>query len=141
MTQERAVERLHDAFRAWVVGGTGRGAVRPEPEVAVQGGRHHRPSLAWYPTADPGTGVPDLVVEVPHRSTHHFEVLHKQHEYAVAGVRELWVVDVANGPQALVFRATGSAWMSAAEDLDADGVLTSPLLPGLRIALADLRSR
>jgi Uma2 family endonuclease len=68
-------------------------------------------------------------------------MLRKRGDYARVGVRELWLID-PDEPSALVLRLpdppSDSAEFVQVEDLDADGELASPLLPGLTIPLRDL---
>lgn len=74
-------------------------------------------------------------------STRAFDLVRKRTDYARVGVGELWLVDPGL-PSALVLRPpaapTTPAEYGLVEELAADGALTSPLLPGLTIPLADL---
>jgi Uma2 family endonuclease len=83
-------------------------------------------------------GAPDLVVEILSRSTRGLDEGVKLQAYGRAGVREYWVVDpFQQGLQRWV--RTDNAlrpqpFLSAA----AGDVLTSPLLPGFELSLAEI---
>jgi len=117
--------------------------------------RHNRgylPDVAWYRQercAPPGQpphleGPPDLAVEVLSPSNRLLDMIVKRADYAKIGVKELWLVD-PDGPWAMVLRLPDPVGTPAefviAEEVGADGKLTSPLLPGLGIAMADLVAR
>jgi Uma2 family endonuclease len=133
----------------WIRAGTGRGRVTMEPPVQIRNNRGYQPDVAWFREERkrrmPGnpylTGPPDLVIEVLSDSTRSFDLMRKRTDYARVGVGELWLVD-PDGPTAMVFRlpATPSTPVEyvLAEELAVPEALTSPLLPGLTIPLADL---
>ena len=78
-------------------------------------------------------GAPDLAVEVLSPSALASEVRTKVREYLVAGARLVWIVD-PESRTASVHRPDGTGM-----DLGEDGTLDGEdLLPGLRIALAEL---
>ncbi|HWN42400.1 MAG TPA: Uma2 family endonuclease [Thermoanaerobaculia bacterium] len=83
-------------------------------------------------------GAPDLVVEVLSDSTRRMDEGIKLARYERCGVREYWVVDPARN-EARVFRRLGERLRKVADLSAAAGdALTSPLLPGLEIPLAEI---
>jgi Uma2 family endonuclease len=83
-------------------------------------------------------GAPDLAVEVISESNRRHDEVIKRHLYARFGVAELWLVDPAL-ETVKVYRLEGSAYRHAAElSAEADDRLTSPLFPGLEIAVAEI---
>lgn len=87
-------------------------------------------------------GPPDLVAEVRSPSTWRYDVGTKRATYERAGVAELWLVDT-EADSVLVFRRSLASvpQFDVALELAAGDVLTTPLLPGLAIDLADLFDR
>ena len=87
------------------------------------------------------TGAPDLAVEVLSPSTRNVDLLRKRVDYARVGVRELWLID-PDESIAFVLRLPADPPQPAefvqVEELDADGVLSSPLLPGLETPVREL---
>jgi Uma2 family endonuclease len=83
-------------------------------------------------------GAPDLVVEILSPSTRRRDEGLKRSIYERFGVREYWLVDPERRV-VQVFRHNGSRFdsgpeLSAAED----GVLATPLLPGLEIRVSEI---
>jgi Uma2 family endonuclease len=146
---QKAVLRLAVAIETWIRAGSGRGAVTMEPPVQIRHNRGYLPDVAWFPEerARPSTGnlylsgAPDLAIEVLSPSTRTFDMLRKRSDYARVGVRELWLID-PDAPSALILRLPAEpadpAEFVQVEDMDADGVLTSPLLPGLQVPIREL---
>jgi Uma2 family endonuclease len=96
------------------------------------------PDVAWWAAGrEPEIAmgaietVPDLVVEVLSPSTRANDLGPKRRAYLEGGVQELWLVDPAARSVAVVRRSEEGR-------LDESADLTSPLLPGLAIAVADL---
>jgi Uma2 family endonuclease len=133
----------------WIRAGTGRGTVTLEPPVQIRTKRAYLPDVAWFreersrPSAGNPyvTGAPDLAVEVLSPSTRNVDLLRKRVDYARAGVRELWLID-PDESIVFVLRLPADPPQPAefvqVEELDADGVLSSPLLPGLEIPVREL---
>src|SRR4051795_302076 len=96
------------------------------------------PDVAWWaagrePPIGPGAidTVPDLVIEVLSPSTRAKDLGPKRRAYLQGGVRELWLVDPA-ARSVTVVRQSGDSRLGEGSEL------TSPLLPGLAIAVGDL---
>lgn len=83
-------------------------------------------------------GAPDLVVEVFSPSTRRTDAITKRNLYQKYGVREYWLVD----PELeiiQVYRLTEGAYRREAElSAEREDHLTSPLFPGLEIALTEV---
>lgn len=83
-------------------------------------------------------GAPDLVIEILSESTRHLDEVLKRQAYEQFGAREYWIFDP--------HRKTTRVWERTAEGLRrkallsaaAGDILTSPLLPGLEIPLAEI---
>ena len=80
-------------------------------------------------------GVPDIVVEVL-SSDRNRDLIRKRQLYAEAGVPEYWIFDPENDT-ALLLELRNGDYVSRGL-LTADDTLTTPLLPGLAIPLAEL---
>jgi Uma2 family endonuclease len=83
-------------------------------------------------------GTPDLVIEILSESTRRVDLGAKLDLYDRSGVKEYWAVDRL--PRAiLVYRRHRNAFALAADlRAEAGGILTTPLLPGLEVPLAEL---
>jgi Uma2 family endonuclease len=83
-------------------------------------------------------GAPDLVVEVGSPGTRRRDELIKHQLYERFGVSEYWVVD-PDIDVIKVYRLTDGRYTRVSElTLRADDVLTTPLLPGLELRLAEI---
>jgi Uma2 family endonuclease len=82
------------------------------------------------------SGPPDLAVEVISESTKRLDREVKLKQYALYGVREYWMVDPDTN-SVEVFRLKEEAY-ELAERLGFGDTLTSPLFPGLKLAVASL---
>ena len=80
-------------------------------------------------------GAPDIAVEIL-SSDRNRDLVRKRQLYAAAGVREYWIVDPAADSVTLLEPDDGGYVERAA--LTAADTLTTPLLPGLAIPLADV---
>lgn len=80
----------------------------------------------------------DLVVEVRSPSAWHRDVGRKKDHYERDGVRELWLVDPSARTVLVHRRSEGSSTFEAVVEIGGDATLTSPLLPGFEVAVADL---
>ncbi len=142
---QRIVAALIRLIGNWAAAAPGRGEVTFNPRVKITHNRGYLPDVAWYaeeritPEGSQPDGPPDIAVEVLSPSTRAFDVVRKRADHARIGVGELWLID-PDGPTALVLRREGAEFVVAA-DLDADGELTSPQLPGLGVRLGPLLER
>lgn len=105
------------------------GKVR-EPDLMFMS-REHQDRIGRY------WGVPDLAVEILSEGTEHKDREIKRREYALAGVGEYWIID----PEAMTvetLRRDGGDDYSRSLLLDRDSILTTPLLPGFTLKLAEL---
>ena len=82
-------------------------------------------------------GAPDLVVEVLSPKTARRDRTVKLHKYAAMGVPELWLAD-ADRARFEIYRLREDGTYVEAEVVGRDGVLRTPLLPGLEIAVSKL---
>ena len=83
-------------------------------------------------------GAPDLVVEIGSKWTRRRDETIKQKLYERFAVPEYWIVDPASD-RVKVFRLTNDQYALAQMlSLEARDVLTTPLLPGLEMPLAEV---
>ena len=83
-------------------------------------------------------GAPDLVIEILSPSTRHLDETLKRQRYE-QGVQEYWIFDPRR-KSVRIFRRGHGAGFGAPSELTATAgqVVTTPLLPGLEIALREL---
>lgn len=84
-------------------------------------------------------GAPDLVVEVLSPKTRQLDLVNKKRVYARLGVKELWIID-PDEKEVTVYRFDQDLTDPVAR-LDGEGVVNSPLMPGLTITLSDIFRR
>jgi Uma2 family endonuclease len=104
------------------------------------------PDVWWVPEADRPArdakrivGPPALAVEVRSPSTWRYDLGSKKSAYERLGSKELWLVDT-EADSVLVYRRSGpnAGRFDVALELEAGEVLTTPLIPGFSLVLADL---
>jgi Uma2 family endonuclease len=78
-------------------------------------------------------GAPDVIIEVLSPSTASFDQIEKRDAYEVAGVRELWLVDVGNA-LLTIYRHTGAKF-APADIVHAKGTIALDALSGLKMKL------
>lgn len=83
-------------------------------------------------------GAPDLVVEVGSASTRRRDLRDKLHLYERRGVQEYWFVDPELETVAVYRHEDGRFVRTHELSLDNGDTLSSPLLPGLDIPLAEI---
>lgn len=81
-------------------------------------------------------GAPDLVVEILSPATASRDQVGKRKLYGKYGVREYWIVDPA--AQSIEVLIPGTAGLDTWRVFPTGSALTSPLLPGLSVALTDV---
>ena len=102
----------------------------PEPDlVVVLSGRTDIGGVSYV------EGVPDIVVEILSTDRSH-DLVFKRRIYAEAGVREYWIFDPSNDT-VLPLELQDGEYVER-PGLTAADTLTTPLLPGLAIPLADI---
>lgn len=83
-------------------------------------------------------GAPDLAIEILSERTRRRDEHLKRRRYEELGVQEYWLVDRFR-KIIRIYRRNGGRFELAAElSAQADDVLTTPLLPGLRLPLAEV---
>jgi Uma2 family endonuclease len=81
-------------------------------------------------------GAPELVIEILSPSTADLDKTRKRKIYARVGVRELWLIDPTEREIQIYEPAKGAG--KPARTVARDGVLETPLFPGLKISLVDV---
>ena len=128
----------------WEKGGVDRGFTCLPLDIKLDEFNVYAPDVLWYAEghapelmAPRPYAPPDLVVEIRSPSTWRHDIGRKKSGYEAAGVRELWLVDFTC---VLVFRRSDPKRpdFDVALELTPEETLTSPLLPGFALPLADL---
>ena len=102
----------------------------PEPDIVIiREGRRGVLEGRWV------EGAPDIAVEILSTDRNR-DLVRKRRIYAEAGVLEYWPIDSRNDTVTLLELREGEYVERAV--LGADDTLTTPLLPGLSIPLADI---
>jgi len=137
---------IYAALRTWARAAQGRGAPGMPILVQLDGRNMFIPDVVWYRDSRvPGRddpvpyAAPDLAVEVRSPSTWRYDIGAKKQHYEEHGVAELWLVDTAAGV-ILAFRRSSpeAAHFDVSIELAAGETLTSPLLPGFAVAVAEI---
>ncbi len=103
-------------------------AVEPDL-VVILAGRDDIGGVRWV------EGVPDIVVEILSTDRNH-DLVFKRRIYSESGVREYWIFDPHNDTVLPLELRDGE--YTERPTLTAADTLTTPLLPGLSIPLADI---
>lgn len=82
-------------------------------------------------------GAPDLAIEIHSGSSRHIDKGPKRRAYARWGVLEYWMLDPER-KEAEVWERSAKRLLRRRAHLSATDVLTTPLLPGLEIPLAEI---
>ena len=139
-----AVKEIVLALGMWEKAGTDRGLMSLPLDIKLDEFNVYGPDVLWYAQghapelmAPRPYPPPDLVVEVRSPSTWRHDIGPKKSGYGAAGVRELWFVDFTS---VLVFRRSAPKRpdFDVTLELTPQETLTSPLLPGFELPLADL---
>jgi Uma2 family endonuclease len=132
--------RLVVALQSWASSSAAQVTIAQSPlDVRFAPGRILQPDAMLFSEvlpddiAMPIERIPALCIEVLSENRIHDRVT-KRYVYAEAGVREYWLLDPAGRAE----RRTGSG-LAQVELLT--GLLTSPLLPGFSLDLAELFAR
>jgi Uma2 family endonuclease len=142
----RSQVRISFALEAWIRGAAARGAIGLPLDVALDERNVYAPDLLWYRdgrvprlTDLSPYPIPDLAVEIRSPSTWRYDIGVKKAIYERHGVAELWLVDNA-ADVVLVFRRStvDASDFNVSEELAAGATLTSPLLPGFVLPVAEI---
>lgn len=82
-------------------------------------------------------GAPDLVIEILSKNTSQKDLKDKYEVYEQSGVREYWVIHPSEGT-ALIYKLGGEGKYIAGRLLTIGDHLTTVILPGLSISLAEV---
>ena len=146
MLHGEVVGDLQYALERWCRAEPRRGAVRVPADVEIDARNVYAPDLLWYADGhvpdrfdQPPYPLPDLAVEVRSPSTWRYDIGAKKAGYERSGLPELWLVDT-RAEAVLIFRRSrpGAPTFDVALELDREQQVTSPLLPGFALALADV---
>ncbi len=81
-------------------------------------------------------GAPDLVMEILSPSTAYYDLKKKKYLYEASGVKEYWIVDPE--AQEIEVYALAEGQFDLFERVAGQGTITSKLLPGFSVDLADV---
>jgi len=137
--------KLYARLFAWCEAEPGRGFVGLSTDLPLGPRDVYAPDLWWIGEQRrpvPGqlrlVGLPDLVVEVRSPSTWRYDKGRKRQRYEAGGVPELWLVDtVARSVLAYRRSAPGQPAFDEPVAIPEAGTLTSPLLPGFSLGVAE----
>lgn len=129
------------ALRAWARD-EGRGHATLPLDVVLDGANVLAPDVLWFAesiTLDAARAPrpPDLAVEVRSPSTWAQDIGRKRELYERHGVRELWLIDTASRSVLSYARSRPPGPFDLVEERGAGQDLTTALLPGFRLAVAD----
>ncbi|MDQ3305934.1 MAG: Uma2 family endonuclease [Actinomycetota bacterium] len=133
----------------WTNEASGRGHAMLSLDVRLDDDHVFAPDVLWFAAAHVPRGdvphvdaPPDVAVEVRSPSTWRFDIGAKKAAYERFGLPELWLVDTA-ADTVLVFRRSSptSPDFDVALELGAEETLTSPMLPGFALDVAELFDR
>jgi len=132
------------ALESWCRSAPGRGKVMLPLDIGIDERNVFKPDVLWYPQRLSGEAtrpfaMPGLAVEVRSPSTWRYDIGAKKSAYERNGLPELWLVDT-EADAVLVFRRSGPAvpTFDVALELDREQELTSPLLAGFTLSVAEL---
>lgn len=138
--------RLLTALRSWTRGHAERGQAFLPTDVRLDEFNVNGPDLLWFSEgrvpeeldAYP-EHLPDLCVEIRSQGTWRYDIGAKRRVYERTGLPELWLVD-SKAETILIYRRAkaGLEQFDVALELGADESLTSPLLPGFVLGVAEL---
>ena len=134
------------ALATWTRAGPSRGHAIVPIDVKLDEHNVFAPDVLWYadgrapdPHSEPPYALPDIAVEVRAPSTWRYDVGAKKAAYEREGLPELWLVDNP-AHTVLVFRRSGAdvPAFDVAAELEEGDELTSPLLPGFALPIAEV---
>ena len=83
-------------------------------------------------------GAPDLAIEILSDPTHLRDEQLKRRRYEELGVQEYWLVDRFHGTVRVLRRNSGRFELVAELAVQTNDVVSTPLLPGLRLPVAEI---
>lgn len=141
----QAQDNLLFALKAWTREGEKRGRAGSPADIGLDDRNVFAPDVCWYAQdrappreASAPYPMPDLAVEVRSPSTWRFDVGVKKAEYERHGLPELWLVDTAARSVIVYRRSSAGAAFDVAVELSEEDRLTSPLLPGFGLGVAEI---
>jgi Uma2 family endonuclease len=146
---QEIVAFLQVEIALWVRGGPNRGRSPAPVDCRLDNGTVLAPDVMWLGEGRVASfavthlvGPPDLAVEVRSPSTWGRDVGVKRLAYERNGLPELWLVDTASNT-VLVYRRSAPelAAFDVDFELESGAALTTPLMPGLSIDVAELFNR
>src|SRR5208282_4817005 len=84
-------------------------------------------------------GAPELVIEILSPKTRRLDLVNKKHEYARAGVKELWIIDPES--RAITIHQFASDGVEKIRDVNEEDTLSTDLLPGFNLAAETIFER
>ncbi len=140
-----AASNLLVALTNWRRSAPGRGFASQPSDFVIDDHNVFTPDIWWVaedrrPTRGQRAveGLPDLIAEVRSPSTWRYDVGRKKRRYEEGGVAELWLVDTSG--VVLVFRRStpSTATFDVELELEEEATLTSPLLLGFELLVAQI---
>lgn len=143
-THQFIIANIITAFRGYARAHGGRAAGAPI-DVLLGEGRIVQPDVVFIKNDRASIigpkniqGPPHIVVEVLSDGTRRYDEVKKRKLYESSGVDEYWVVD-PEVELVKIYRASGGVYANAAEiSADDGGIITSPLLPGFSLPIAEV---
>jgi Uma2 family endonuclease len=136
------------ALRRWTASPAGHGRAMLPIDVFVDPHNLYGPDAIWV--ADGARiddarglqGVPDLAVEIRSPSTWRYDIGPKRRRYEQHGLPELWLVDLTSRSVVVCRRGTPEAGeFDVNIELAESETLTSPMLPGFSLPVAEIFAR
>ena len=149
LRHQRITGEIARLLMNWLLANPGHGEAGIPVDVHLDDFNVFAPDVWWVPEdVRPGrdakriVGPPALAVEVRSPSTWRYDVHTTKSTYERLGLAELWLVDTA-ADVVLVYRRSGPEAPGFDVDLEvaAGETLTTPLLPGFSLDLAELFDR
>ena len=150
---ELVLRRLLLFFERWIEAvdaGTPTGEMCTQQPIGIAVNRGYMPDLAWWPESRCSyadgllafEGLPSIVLEVLSPSTRAFDLVRKRNDYERIGIAEFWVIDPKSRTAILHRRSEpASTTYDEVTEINAEGDISSPLLPGFTAPIAALFRR
>jgi Uma2 family endonuclease len=146
LRHQRIVGEIYHLLRTWLKEHPGGGEAGIPVNVHLDQRNVYAPDVWWVPEearpprdAKRIVGPPALAVEVRSPSTWRYDVGTKKSTYERLGLQELWLVDT-EANSVLVYRRSAATVprFDVSLELEVGNLLTTPLIPGFELVLADL---